>query len=385
MEKVKCIVRHFFSRNLLAIIAPLALIALSFVYVQKDVKQDLIVVHVQSASKTQFNQVVYAYHFLNGTYTGREEIVSVQSKKEGKDYIRFDRGNNVLYKNRYLITGIGNIVDVNEKKVLHDGKAKLMRCSNDSAIFYTNDIFKGRYYSVYNFSTHTYGEVKDLLFKTKYGRDVEYDKSTKPFKILYFPKDKPRIQLVNDAGYGQNRLKENYVPDPPLVWIDNDHFMYSHFNADNTEVEFHKVNVDTKNAERIGSVDIAEEYGTAEFLNLTTDQVIFKLGNKQVFIDMESGSISEQSFTKPENGFSFQCKPNPKVGRSIKLYGNEIGQYHFDSRNFVAGSNIAAFVREMRIGEDSYQQGLMVWNGTRKKWEAVEAEEVLALIGWINY
>lgn len=375
--------KRFMPRTYL-IIAVLSLSAFSFLWNQKDIKQDLIVVHVDGSSKTQFKQVLFAYHFLNGSFTGRDELLSVQGKKEGKDYIRFDRGNNLIYKNRYLITGIGNIIDLQEKKVLFDGKAKLMRCSNDSAIFYTDDIFKGRFYSVYNFSNNTYGEVKELLFKTKYGRDVEFDKSTKPFKLLYFPSGKPRVQLLSDAGYGQVNEKDSYIPDPPLVWIDNDNFMFSHFNASNTEVQFFKVNVDTKKSERIGSLDISGESGLAEIQSLNSDQVMFKLGNKYVFIDMESGSISEQEYTKPMNGFSFNCKPDPKVGHTIKLYGNEIGKYHFDSRNFVAGTNIAGFVREMKIGQESYQQGLMVWNTTRKKWESVDAEEVLALIGWVN-
>lgn len=375
--------KRFMPRTYL-IIAVLSLSAFSFLWNQKDIKQDLIVVHVDGSSKTQFKQVLFAYHFLNGSFTGRDELLSVQGKKEGKDYIRFDRGNNLIYKNRYLITGIGNIIDLQEKKVLFDGKAKLMRCSNDSAIFYTDDIFKGRFYSVYNFSNNTYGEVKELLFKTKYGRDVEFDKSTKPFKLLYFPSGKPRVQLLSDAGYGQVNEKDSYIPDPPLVWIDNDNFMFSHFNASNTEVQFFKVNVDTKKSERIGSLDISGESGLAEIQSLNSDQVMFKLGNKYVFIDMESGSISEQEYTKPMNGFSFNCKPDPKVGHTIKLYGNEIGKYHFDSRNFVAGTNIAGFVREMKIGQESYQQGLMVWNTTRKKWESVDAEEVLALIGWLN-
>ena len=365
-------------------LAVVAVSAFSFVCFQKDVKQDLIVVHVDGSSKAQFKQVLYAYHFLNGSFTGRDEVLSVQGKKEGKDYIRFDRGNNVIYKNRYLITGIGNIIDLKDKKILFDGKARLMRCSNDSAIFYTDDIFKGRFYSVYNFSNNTYGEVKELLFKTKYGRDVEFDKSTKPFKLLYFPPGKPRVQLVNDAGHGQVNDKDSYIPDPPMVWIDNDNFMFSHFNASNTEVQFMKVNVDTKKSERIGSIDITEESGLAEIQSLNSDQVMFKLGNKYVFIDMESGSISEQEYTKPVNGFSFNCKPDQKVGHTIKLYGNEIGKYHFDSHNFVDGMNIAGFVREMKIGQESYQQGLMVWNATRKKWEAVDAEEVLAMIGWVN-
>ena len=57
------------------------------------------------------------YHFLNGHYTGREEILTVSGKKDGKDNIRTDLGINTLYKNRYLITGIGNIIDLKDSTI----------------------------------------------------------------------------------------------------------------------------------------------------------------------------------------------------------------------------------------------------------------------------
>lgn len=356
-----------------------------FVLAQGNVKQDLIVVHIDASSKTQFKQKLYAYHFLNGSFIGRDELLSFSGKKEGKDYIRTDRGDNVIYKNRYLITGIGNIIDLVDKKVLFDGKATLMRCSNDSAIFYTNDIFKGKFYSVFNFSTGSYSEVKDLLFKTKYGRDVEFDKSTKPYKILYFPAGKPRVTLIADAGYGQGKTSgELYVPDPPLFWIDNDNFMYAHYNESNTEVSFYKVNVESKKTSLVGRTVIANEIGMAEITKLNSEQVVFKLGNKQLFIDLESESITELDYTKPIYGFSYQCKYDPKFGHAVSLYGKEIGKFHFDSKHFVAGDNIAAFVKEMVIGLDRYQQGIMAWNATKQKWEAVDSDEVLTMIGWMK-
>ncbi|MCW3077394.1 MAG: hypothetical protein JWO32_2003, partial [Bacteroidetes bacterium] len=94
----------------------------------QDVKYGLIVVHVVPEGKTEFKQKIYNYHFLNGRFTGREELLVVSGKKDGKDYIRTDIGNTTLYNNRYFITGIGNIIDLKEKKVLFDGRANLVRC-----------------------------------------------------------------------------------------------------------------------------------------------------------------------------------------------------------------------------------------------------------------
>ncbi|MBL7916842.1 MAG: hypothetical protein JNM96_00495, partial [Bacteroidia bacterium] len=95
---------------------------------QASAKQALIVVHIETPVKAEFKQKIYSYHFLNGHFTGREELMIVNGKQGGKDYIRTDIGVCTLYKDRYLITGIGNILDLKEKKILFDGRAQLVRC-----------------------------------------------------------------------------------------------------------------------------------------------------------------------------------------------------------------------------------------------------------------
>ena len=73
-------------------------------------------VHVDLTSKSQFKQKIFSYHFLNGAYVGKDELISLQGKKDGKDYVRTDLKVNTVYKQRYLIAGIGNIIDLVEKK-----------------------------------------------------------------------------------------------------------------------------------------------------------------------------------------------------------------------------------------------------------------------------
>ncbi|WP_317900214.1 hypothetical protein [Aurantibacillus circumpalustris] len=348
---------------------------------QGNVKQALYVVHVDASGKSAFTQRIFAYHFLNGSFMGRDEVMSFDGKKEGKDYIRTDKGTNLIYKDRYLITGMGNILDLIDKKVLFDGRASLVRCSNDSAVFYTNDIFKGKFYSIYDFKSKEYREVKDLLFKPRFGRDIEFDKTTSPFKVIYYPQGKPKVTLVADAGYGQLGTKDNFVPDPPLYWMDNDNFIYVHFNQANNEISINKVNVDSKEITVIGKIAIAKERIPASLTKISKDQLIFWLGNKQVFIDLTTSTVSLMDSSRPDHGFTYEFKTDPK-GRVVKLNGKDIGKYHFETRNFIAGENAAAFVKELVIGGDSYQQGLMTWNFTKKDWEKVDADEVLTLAGW---
>jgi hypothetical protein len=349
----------------------------------QDVKHGLIVVHVDPMSRGEFKQKIYSYHFVNGDYTGREELMVVSGKKEGKDYIRTDLGSNTLYKDRYLITGIGNILDLKEKKILFDGRAQLVRCSNDSAIYYTNDAFKGKYYSVYNFKTSQYGEVKNLLFKAKPGQDVEFDKSTVPMRIYLYPQNKPKVLLVSDAGYGQSGTAEGRVPDPAMWWLDNSSFVYANFNRDNSEISFFKVDADRKTSSLVGKAAIKPEKKAATLEKLDGKAAVMTLGTKQILIDAAANSVSDQVFSKPVNGFSYEIKTN-SYGHIVKQNEKEIGKFHFQFKNFKTEKNIAAMVKEIIVGEDSYQQGIGVWNNGKQTWGRIDSEDVLTLAGFIN-
>ncbi len=351
---------------------------------QASAKQALIVVHIETPVKAEFKQKIYAYHFLNGHFTGRDELMIVNGKQGGKDYIRTDLGVCTLYKDRYLITGIGNILDLKEKKILFDGRAQLVRCSNDSAIFYTNDFAKGKFYSVYNFKTNQYGEVKNLTFKAKPGQDVEFDKTTLPFKLNLYPPNKPKIELVKDAGYGQI-VKEGKTPDPPMWWIDNNNFIYLYYNKENTEVSVYKVNADTKVSTLMGKLPFKP--GTKAPFIKKEDKFVttVNFSEKIISVNMKNDKVEELSFTYPSDGFAAEAKASGSGRRILQMNNNkELGKYHFQLKNFKTSENTIGLVKELVVGEESYQQGMAVWNYDQKKFEKVDAEDVLTLVGWIN-
>ncbi len=365
----------------------ITLILFSVLFFKNSISQNqtysLIVVHYDPASKGDFKQLVFSYRFLNGHFQGREELLSFYGRVKEKDYIRTDIGHNTLYRNRYLITGIGNIIDLKEKKVLFDQKATLVRCSNDSAIYYTNDAFKGKYYSVYNFTTKQYSEVKALLFKAKAGVDIEFDKSSSPYKLNFYPTDKAKVMLMADAGYGQPISGESKKPDPPVFWIDNNSFVYCQFNQANTEISFVKMSIENKSSLLLGKAIVKPQTGDAYFVKINKWQAQFTFGDKKFLVDAEKSLVNEMLFTAPDNGFAAECKDNP-YGHIVKLKEKEIGKYHFQLNTLKCDQDIAALVKELRVGAESYQQGLCVWNNSTNAWENVDAEEVVALIGWIK-
>jgi hypothetical protein len=69
----------------------------------------------------------------------------------------------------------------------------------------------------------------------------------------------------------------------------------------------------------------------------------------------------------------------------VFLKGKEIGKIHFALNNFKSSAHYAAIVKEIVMGDESYQQGLAVYNTYSSKWENIDAEEVASLVGWVKF
>jgi hypothetical protein len=144
------------------IIAVLVLSLAMFSFGQK--KTSLIVAEYDVNAASNHLQHVVKYTFMDGKMTSRDVVISVPTQKNGVkgNYVRFDLGKNILYRNRYLISCIGNVIDLNTKKLLVEERGDFVKCSGDSIIFHTNDIFKGKYYSVLDLRTEKFGKVEDV-------------------------------------------------------------------------------------------------------------------------------------------------------------------------------------------------------------------------------
>ena len=350
---------------------------------QNNTTESLIVVHYDGGNKTTLGQVIYRYNFTNNVYAGREEIMTIVGKKNGRDYVRCDVGENTLYKNRYLISGIGNIIDLQEKKVLFDGSAKLIRCSNDSIIFYTNDVFKGKFYSYYNLSSNTYSEIKSLTFNIIVGQDVEFDRRKSPYKLEYFPKNKPKVVLMEDAGHG-GVSSNTYKSEIPIYWIDDITFLFPNIKITDLEGSIVKYNLLTKTSKVLGTFSsVSKLPATYQFRKSSNSFVEFYFKEKLFLINPIKETMLISAYKEIDSNFSVEVE-SKSTGRTVYYKGKEIGKNHFHLTNFKSTVNFAAIVKEIVMGDESYQQGLSVFNVSKLKWENIDAEEVAALVGWIK-
>lgn len=358
-------------------------IFLSFISVAQTNTESLIVVQYDAQSTTDVKQHIYKYVFVNNSYANREKIITVIGRQNQKDYVRFDRGENTIYRNRYLISSFGSILDLQQKKVLFDGTAQLLKCSNDSVIFYTNDIFKGKFYSYFDLKNNIYSEIKSLTFKLNVDQAVEFDRSQSPYKLYYYPLHGPKVLLMDDAGHGG--ISSTYkLGGIPIYWLNNNTFIFPNVKIPNSEGAIVKYNLTTKSFKEIGTFNssstLVSKYKIQKSIHNSIVEFYFK--DKLYVIDLLKETMVNSSFKDVENDYSIEFGDKPS-GRLILLKGKQIGKMSFEILNFKSSTHYAAILNEIIIGEESYQQGLSVYNVNTLKWENVDAENVASLAGWI--
>lgn len=348
----------------------------------------LLVAEFDPMASSNYLQVLMCYHFVNGAYVSKEKIISVPGKKEGVQgsYVRFDLGASTIYRNRYVITSIGNIIDIKDKKLLLAEKDELVGFNGDSIIFKTNDIFKGKYFSVYNVSTQTYTKVENPAYNPTPHPDVEIDDAVAPFKIWKYPAKGKKELVVNDAGYGEAAPLVGETPKRrrKVFWIDDNNFLYAHYPKSQTELAIFKVNVLNKSAEKVA--DITAIPASAENSYFKKDQQgnIFYSCPKGVFaIDMKKKKAEKVQFKPIGNNFYVELEENPKYGHVVKYNDMEIGKY-FCNDNAQTTDGHIAIQSDLVIGNEKYPQGVKVWEANTKKWATLEITDIANIVGWVH-
>ena len=199
--------------------------------------------------------------------------------------------------------------------------------------FYVNDIFKGKFYSYFDLKTNTYSEIKSLTFKAIIGQDVELDRTKSPYKLLYYPQNKPKVVLMEDAGHGGISSKDKKT-DIPIYWIDYNTFIFPNIKITDLEGSIVKYNIATKTSKIIGTFNsTANVPATYQLVNSVDCYIEFYFKNKLYCINPTKETMLLSNYKEIDKNFSVEVEPK-STGRAISYKGKEIGRNHFDIKNF---------------------------------------------------
>jgi hypothetical protein len=360
----------------------------TFGFSQKKVS--LLVAEYDKDGAVNHNQHLIKYVFSDGIMIAREPIVTtpIQKEKEGKkvDYVRFDIGKNRIYRNRYLITGIGNIIDIKNKKVVMDDHAPFVSFNGDSVIFYTDDIFKGKYYSIYNLRTEKYHKVENANYNPSPTPNVDVDIISRPFSISYYDIKGKQTLLVNDAGYGEplpitgGKIKRKL----PLLWIDKKYFIYANYDKSQKTASIYKVGLD-KSSEKLTAIDSIPLTNSNTFFEYDANgAIIYSCGKGRFIIDLNKKQANKIVYENVSNNFLIESIENPNYGRVIKFEDAEIGKKWCRFDNAQTIKEYIAIENDMVAGNDRYFHGVAVWNNITKKWTTLKVFELATIVGWMQ-
>ena len=351
-------------------------------------KVSLLIAEYDDNAAANNMQHLVNYHFLDGAMVSKETVISLPTKKAGVsgNYVRFDLGKNRIYRNRYVITGIGNVIDIKTKKLLVFERGEYVACRGDSIVFRTNDIFKGKYFSVLDLKTEKFEKVQNPNYNPIQRPDIEVDETTKPFSIsAYYVTGKQDI-LVKDAGLGEAQplLGDDVKRKFPIFWLDNSSFLYANFPKNQQSTIIYKVNIN-KTVEKLG--EITEIPATAEstFFELSSEGgIVYSCGKGRFAIDLKKKTTTKLLFQPIGNSFFIESDENPKYGRSIMFEIDNVGKKWCRLDNAKTTSGYAAVQAEIVMGEDRYPQGVAIWNTTTKKWTTLDITNLSDIVGWVE-
>jgi hypothetical protein len=334
------------------------------------------------------NHVVHLVRipFTDGIPGPRERVmdVTIQQTGDKSPRVRFDLGRNQIYRNRYIITAYGQVVDIVDKKVLVDTHDQFVKASGDSIVFYTNDIFRGQFYSVLDLKTGTFAQVKSPAYNPLPGHDVEPDCSQRNYKIFFYPSAKPKEEVVKDAGYGEDiSLIANGKPRLPIEWIDNTTFVYPYYNSTHDVVTIYKVNYITHVQSKIGVIDqLPENRHYTEFLRDPEGNLVYSCARGYFRIDLKKNAVEEMTFFRLGHGFEVAMEETPSKGNEVKHNGQPIGHYFCTPKLAVATEGGIAFPFEIVMESERYLQGAQYWSAETSKWKTTGDSDLCAVVGW---
>lgn len=342
------------------------------------------------------------YNFTDGQLISKDTVLSAPiSKGENQgSYVRFDCGLNFVYKNRYVISGIGNVIDLQTKSLVMEASDELIETRGDSIIFRRNNIITGKGYLVCDLKTRSYGFVRDKRFLNVKGINspnhlfgIEVDYSKLPYKILLYDKKNRQMEIVNDCGKGTLlSLISSSWPNVPVYWINNQDFLYAVYslnrplkNGISATVTINKFNIETKDSEIVAKIDsVPPAVSISSFSKDPVGTIIFDCEKGQYSIDISKKLAVPYLMSSVDNDFFIDNNMDEAYGRIIVYKSKEIGRIWCKYYNAKTTTGFIG-VEYGDVGSNlGLPKGIRVWNCQTGIWTDIDVPRLSSIIGWID-
>lgn len=344
----------------------LAIIILSFSALVSAKRVSLLASNCDPKEGCDINHL-YLYNFDDGRYSGKELIVSTNT-----DNVRFDL-ENWFYQNRYLITSHGDIVDLKEKKVIHDSDGSIFAFrGNRIYIYVNNDDDRGLYFF-------------DLV-RRKYELARKFDENVAKGRLS--PNGVRSADMssggldIFEQGDGKRTIKGEFgstfftfdgeLTSAPFVWLDDETIV-----TRTTAAEIVSFNVVNNKRTLLATIKGPEKcYSTLQIDHLK--RLIYKCEDRYI-IDVKKKTYTPLP-SEPIGEFTATDKPD---GFETFYYrGKEIGTF-WSTDPFTASGNFVVFPYGEAKTNKAYPKGIKTWNAITSEWTTIDIDWHPEIITWI--
>lgn len=366
-----------------------------------------------------------SYNFKDGLLISKDTILGAETFKKGVagSYVRFDLGKNFIYKNRYVVSGTGNVIDIHKKALVIEESDEFVKASGDTMIFHRRNAISGTGFLMLDLQTGKYNFInnkdRDKGKEERTSPDnrhyLSIDKTAIPYKIWLHEADseKKRI-LVNDAQHGPNMTE---FPTIETWWLNPHSFLYAvheikfnasreddakttlrqfDINSDTNEIKFdvsgkdyatvtlHQFDINS-NSDKIFFVldSVARGRANGNFFADKTGQLIYRTSGWDYYtVDTNKRVLINYLFYELGFGSSMSIRYN-KEGTIIRYKNSEIDQLRCS--NEVAGEGVIAVTFDNAGPDHDYVRGIKVWSKLTNNWTTINNIPWLEkIIGWVD-
>jgi hypothetical protein len=314
----------------------------------------------------------FRYQFKNGEMISKDPFIIPKALRSRLDH-GFD-----IYRNRYFITSLGDVIDAVSGRIIFEGRGALVSLERDLLFIDKND---GKQFIYYDLSSHR----KSWVLKKP---------STSCDDAQLSPSWKIAISGCNDGiwfQYPNGRKKHmegrfslggtwscSDMPKPPVVWADNNNILTRSGNW--------LVLVDLNNKiERLVEIIIQEDEIPACGPELRIDrnyQIYYTAVNKAWRIDVKKRSFEPYLWEPQGDGFEIEYSRNDTYGHRIRYLGEEIGRFWCGTDAFTAPGYLA-FIYGPVGSNLGYNEGVKVWSAANNRWATIKSFDA-QIVGWLE-
>lgn len=343
-------------------------------------KTSLLIANCKPGEEVCYTWQLFRYDFLDGVFTGKEEIISSEE-------IRYDYWRDRIHRNRYLVTASGDVVDIPEKKILHLSDGELHRIE-DERIYIRNSKSgkEGLYY--FDIQTKKYELVRRFDRRMWFGklspngvRSVSYRCPVGEqcgFEISELYKRSVKLE-IESSSIKRGDFSTFEIYEPPVHWLDDERFITQRKNGElivvavkGTVAPLVKIKIEKNPL-----------WNPRIYLN-ARNEIVYDCENKYV-IDPLNKRYREVT-NSLGNGFSVLDNPEVKsnwgTGKIYQFNGAEIGRFWANEPSTV--KNYLAVVYGQDNTNLGYPDGVKVWNNITKTWTTFEIDSLPEIVGWIT-